>query len=309
LSEETSADAQPEWMRRQERGSRFWLAIMSWISLAFGRRLSRALLPFIALYFVVAVPRARRSSKDYLRRCLQRRPTVLDVYRQILAFSATIHDRLYLLNGRLELFDVRVSGVEALHAHIASRDGVLLLGAHLGSFEISRAASRSLAGLRVFMAMYSDNARRLNQTLTAINSSAMQDIVELGQIDSMLRVQQRLSEGAVIGVLADRAVDSRHFIRVPFLGSPAHFPLGPFRMAAILRRPVYFMTGLYRGGNRYDLHFESLADFSRPVEDRARAVTQLVDSYVAALERHCRIAPYNWFNFFEFWKSAEPDGG
>jgi hypothetical protein len=25
--------------------------------------------------------------------------------------------------------------------------------------------------------------------------------------------------------------------------------------------------------------------------------------YVAQLERYCRAAPYNWFNFYDFWHS------
>ena len=291
-------------MQRTERGNRFWLAAMRWISLTFGRRASRALLPFIALYFTMAVPAARRSSRDYLRRCLQRQPTLLDVHRHVLAFSATIHDRIYILNDRCDLFDLRLSGAERLHADIGAQRGVFLFGAHLGSFEILRAAARTLPGLRVFMAMYPDNAREVNRMLAAIHPSALQDIIELGHVDSMLRVHQSLTQGGVIGVLADRAVGPSHFVRVPFLGSPAQFPSGPFRMATILRRPVYFMAGLYRGGNRYDLHFEWLTDFSRPVDHRNDAERELLAGYVAALERHCRAAPHNWFNFYDFWRSA-----
>jgi hypothetical protein len=244
---------------------------------------------------------------DYLRRCLRRRPTALDVYRHILAFSSTIHDRIYLLNDRRDLFDVRFSGLERLHERSATQGGLFLFGAHLGSFEVLRAASQDQPGPRVFMAMYSENARQVNRMLAAVNPTAMHDIIELGHIDAMLTVHRRLEDGAVVGVLADRAAGPDHFIRVPFLGSPARFPSGPFRMAAMLRRPVFFMTALYRGGRRYDLHFELLADFSQPVDHRDAAARVLLDSYVAALERHCRSAPYNWFNFSDFWGSADQD--
>jgi predicted LPLAT superfamily acyltransferase len=308
LPEPNPAGARPEWMQRRERGTAFWLVVIRWISLAFGRRVSRTLLVFIALYFLMAVPAARRSSRDYLRRCLQRPPSLLDIYRHILTFSVTILDRIYILHDRRDLFDVRLSGAEAVDAHIATQGGVFLFGAHLGSFEMLRAAAQRLPGLRVCMVMYSDNARRVNRMLAAVNPAALQDIIELGQVDSMLLVHQRLSEGAVIGVLADRATGPGQLIRVPFLGRAAHFPAGPFRMATMLRRPVYFMSALYRGTNRYDLHFELLTDFSRPPGNARGAVQELLDRYVAELERHCRSAPYNWFNFYEFWKSAERDG-
>ena len=28
--------------------------------------------------------------------------------------------------------------------------------------------------------------------------------------------------------------------------------------------------------------------------------------YVSTLEALCREAPYNWFNFYDFWADAEP---
>ena len=76
-------------------------------------------------------------------------------------------------------------------------------------------------------------------------------------------------------------------------------------MAAMLGYPVYFMTGLYRGGNRYEVHFEPLVDFAGIRRDqRDQVVCETLEKYVAALERHCKASPYNWFNFFDFWEST-----
>ncbi|MBS1223125.1 MAG: putative lauroyl/myristoyl acyltransferase involved in biosynthesis [Proteobacteria bacterium] len=134
----------------------------------------------------------------------------------------------------------------------------------------------------------------------------MQEIIPLGQIDSMLRVQASLDEGMVLGVLGDRTLGGDPTLRAPFLGADAEFPLGPMRLAAMLKRPVLFMSGLYLGGNRYAIHFERLADFSdveRPGRDAA--IESAVAAYAACLERHCRAAPYNWFNFFDFWRPKD----
>jgi hypothetical protein len=91
-----------------------------------------------------------------------------------------------------------------------------------------------------------------------------------------------------------------------FLGSPAAFPLGPLHMAAMLKRPVIFMTGLYRGGNRYDIHFEKLADFTQIERaERGAQVQAALARYVTLLEKHCRSAPYNWFNYFDFWHAEQ----
>jgi predicted LPLAT superfamily acyltransferase len=304
-SDNIAAAATPEWMRRKERGNMFWLRVMRWLSLFFGRRLSRSVVYLIALYFLLAVPAARKTSRTYLGRSLGRHVTWIDVYRHFLAFASTIHDRVYLINDRHDLFDIRAVGTQALHDAHAAKAGLLLFGAHLGSFEVLRSLARDKPGLKVCMAMYPENARQINSALAAINPNAQQDIIALGKIDAILAVHDKLEEGAMVGILADRAAGPDQYVSMPFLGSSARFPTGPFRMAAMLRRPVYFMTGLYRGGNRYDVHFELLTDFSQTSAlGRDAVVREILAKYVATLERCCQEATFNWFNFYDFW---EPD--
>jgi predicted LPLAT superfamily acyltransferase len=106
-------------------------------------------------------------------------------------------------------------------------------------------------------------------------------------------------------MLADRSIGEAPAEVVTFLGAPALFPSGPMRIAAALRRPVIFMTGLYRGGNRYHVVYRQLADFSAPSSvSREAAVRAAVARYAALLEEYCRSDPYNWFNFYGFWEDA-----
>ncbi|WP_394755968.1 acyl-CoA synthetase [Rhodoferax sp.] len=300
-----------EWQQRPERSSLWVLRLMTWLSLRLGRGTSRWILYVIAAYFLAFAPTARRMARNYLRRVLQL-PTPAAVgwrhlFRHFLCFASVIHDRIYLVNQRFELFDIRVHNPELINNAVAAGQGVFLLGAHLGSFEVLRALGRQQPGLRVVMAMFEENARKINAALGAINLKAQQDIIALGHIDSMIKVHELLGQGMVVGMLGDRSLgldDTRAF---DFLGDPAELPLGPFRMAAILRRPVLFMTGLYRGGNRYDIHFEALADFSSlPPRGRTLAVQAAMARYAALLAHYCRSAPYNWFNFFDFWRAPEP---
>jgi predicted LPLAT superfamily acyltransferase len=305
MSESTSLDPvedKPEWMQRKERGSVFLLQLMTRISLFFGRRTSRILVYAIALYFLITVSAARKASRGYLNRALQRPATWVDLYRHILSFATTIHDRFYLLNDQADLFDIKVFGAESISAHQDNHLGVLMFGAHMGSFEVLLSHGRDKR-FNFCIAMYPENARQLNHTLASINPQAITGIVALGRIDSMLTIHHKLEIGAAVGILADRASGPDQYLSLPFLGSPARFPTGPFRLAAMLGRPVYFMAGMYRGGNRYELHFKQLADFAKvPRCERDEVVRETLKKYVTALEGHCRAAPYNWFNFFEFWE-------
>jgi hypothetical protein len=169
---------------------------------------------------------------------------------------------VYLLRDRFDVFEIDLSGAEALHQHQEGGQGLLLFGAHLGSFEVLRAMARFRPDMQVSMAMYPENARQINQALHAINPALAPDIIPLGTMDAMLKVHARLEEGALVGILADRAAGPDEYLSRMLLGAPARFPSGPLRMAAMLKQPVYFMAGIYLGGNRYRVHFELLEDFS-----------------------------------------------
>ena len=298
-----SADKTPAWLQRKERGSLLLLRFMTWLSLTLGRRLTRPIVYGIALYFLLAVPAARCASRDYLRRALGRPARWADLYRHILAFASTIHDRVYLLNDRHDLFELRIHGQDIFEGPDAPRGGFLIFGAHLGSFEVLRAIARRDSSQPVCAAMYPENARLLNSMLSKVNAQIIQDIIPLGHIDAIFQLNERIEAGAMVALLADRATGPDTYLSMPLFGEPAPFPLGPFRLAAILRRPVCFMTGLYRGGNRYDIHFERLADFSAvPAGQRDAALRAAIERYAVLLEKHASAAPYNWFNFYDFWK-------
>lgn len=303
----TEAAATPDWAARPEVGSPWLMRLMFRLSKLFGRRLARGLLPPIALYFWLRNPRVRRDSAAYLRRALGRPVDRLDTFLHVHTFASTLLDRIYFLDGRNDLFDVQAHGVDLLRGVLAHGRGAFLVGAHLGSFEALRALGRSQPGLRVSMAMYEHNARKIMALLHAIDPTLGEDVVALGQVGSMITLSERLARGDCVGILADRTIGDDQTIKVDFLGEPASFPLGVFRMAAVLRCPVVMMTGLYLGRNRYALFFDELADFREIERNRRKAaVEQAARDYAIRLAHYCRMAPYNWFNFFDFWSRPAP---
>lgn len=304
-----SAALEPaEWRRRAERGSPLLLRTMAWLSLHWGRGPGRALLHLVAGYYFLFAPGARRSMRAYLRRALGRAPRAVDRYRLIRYFANTVQDRLYMLSGRYDQFEITVQGEALIRELVDTRSGAFLFGAHVGSFEVLRFIGDRQPGLAVAMAMYEDNARKLNAVMASARPRNAPLIIALGHVDAMLRIREQLDQGALVGVLADRRLGDEAAVAVDFLGAKAHLPLGPMRAAALLRRQVLFMVGLYRGGRRYHVVFEPLADFTHIARARrAEAVEAAVRRYGRLLEQYCRSDPYNWFNFFDFW-AAPRDG-
>jgi predicted LPLAT superfamily acyltransferase len=279
------------------------------LALRIGRPLTRLVLHVVAAYFFVFGPSARHWARDYLRRVLGREPTAADRYRQIHWFATTILDRLYLLNGRYELLEVSSEGEPLMLDTLARGNGAFLLGSHLGSFALVGAVGARRPGLKVVMAMYERQAELLAAALKASHATNAPEIIPLGQLEAMLRIRDCLEAGKFVGMLADRTLGEAPAQIVSFLGSHALFPSGPMRVAAALRRPVIFMTGLYRGGKRYHAVFRQIADFSQPApQGREAAVREAIVRYAQLLEEYTRSDPYNWFNFYDFWHGAElPD--
>jgi predicted LPLAT superfamily acyltransferase len=290
------------WVTQPERGNLRLLRAMSVLSLRCGRSISRMVLMLIVTYYWLLPGEAASHIARFQSRVLARKPTRRDLFSQLLAFATCIHDRIYLLSDRFEDFSVEVANEELLLKALEGGSGCFLMGAHVGSFEVLRALGRQHPEVKVVMAMYAENSRKIGAVLAAINPHVVPDIIPLGSMDAMLQVRARLDMGAFVGVLGDRTLADEPVISATFLGAPASFPVGPWRAAALLRRPVLFIAGLYCGGNRYRIIVEQLADFSR-TEPAARdlAIHEAIVRYAGALETICRSHPYNWFNFFDFW--------
>jgi predicted LPLAT superfamily acyltransferase len=317
---EAARTAQPpqqgDWARAPERSNMLALRFICLMALVCGRHVTRLLLPPISLYFLLFAPAPRRHIKRYLFRAIGPHAGWVDGYRLLHAFSSTVLDRVYFLRGRMGLFKLTVEGNVPLETEVAEGRGAFLLGAHVGSFEVMGACKQHTHqhGLRLAMLMYPDNAQRITAVLNTIAVPEMRPhVIALGRPHSMLALRDWLDGGGLGGMLADRTLPGSenqpthhrgNNIVLPFLGQPASFNDGPFRLAALLRRKVYFMAGLYGGGARYDVRFDPLADFGEPVADaaeRERRIRAAVEAYVTRLEALCRAYPYNWFNFHDFW--------
>lgn len=301
-----------DWAHTKERSNALAIRLMAWIAMFCGRRVARLVLHPITLYFLLFAPTPRRHSARYLGRALGRPARWRDQYRHFHAFAATVLDRVYLLRGRLDLFDIQHDGEEKVFATLGEGRGAFLLGAHIGSFEAMHAVAKPNQRLRMAMIMFPDNARLISSTLASIAPDYKPHIIPLGRIESTLVVRDWLDGGGLAGMLGDRALPMESqrvgVLGVPFLGREAYFSDGPFRLATLLKRRVFFMVGLYGGGNRYDVRIDLLADFSERLDSpqaREQRIRNAVVDYAARLEALCLEMPYNWFNFFDFWHEED----
>lgn len=290
------------WARLPERGNPLVLRLILWIALHIGRPVGRALLYPITLYFLATATAARRGSQLFLQRALGREPGWREVFRHIHCFAATLLDRVYFLTGRLQPFAIEIFGDRLIVEQAASGQGCLLLGSHLGSFEALRAIGVNLRHFPIRILMNTDHNRGITGVFNALNPALAQAIIPIGEPDALLQVQENVARGCMVGVLGDRVTAGEKSAHVRFFDRETAFPAGPLLLAALIGCPVILFFGLYRGGHRYEIHFEPLAE--RIALDRRHRQEQLtvwIQRYADRLEHYARLAPYNWFNFYDYW--------
>lgn len=292
----------PAWAVARERGSAALLRVMLWITLRLGWHVGAGLLYPIALWYYLASPGARAASREFLTRARGRPARALEVYRHILTFARVTLDRVFLLTDRVERFRVEVTGLEHLAALVEQGRGCVLLGGHLGSFEVLRSVAKQ-APVPVRPLMFRRNAGALTRLLEGIAPEVHRRVIDIGTPSAMLSAHEAVARGEIIGILADRAPCGQRRTPVRFMGADAEFPTGPITLAATLGAPVVLFFGVRVGRRRYAVHFEPFAErIALRRETRRADLAAWTARFAARLEARAREHPDNWFNFFPFWK-------
>ena len=292
------------WSEQAERGAPAVVRLALAVALRGGRLAGVLLLWPVTLWFLASSGRARAASGEYLGQVLGRPARLVDVARHFHAFAQAVLDRVLILAGRDQGIEVRTSGLETVLARLSEGRGVILLGAHLGSFEVLRAVSRQ-APVPVWALMYRRNGGALTRMLDELAPWLRERVIEIGDTASMIRARECVERGEIVGVLADRAPPGHRMVRVPFLGRAASFPAGPFVLSATLGAPVVRFHAVRTGPGRYEVSFAPFMDqVVLRREHREADLRAVVGGYAAALERACRAHPFQWFNFFPFWQET-----
>lgn len=293
------------WTAQSERGTRFGLILLVTLARVLGRWFARLILHAVVIYYLLTARRARMASRKYLRRVLGRKPRWSDQYRHMYYFASATLDRIYMFRASTRRkLQISRHGYQVIRDFKQRNQGAILLVAHLGSFEMLRGRGSERTQLRVLMDR--ESGAKANAVLSAINPSMQDNIIDTSEddVDRVLKVKEALDRGELVGLMADRLQPGERTTDCRFLGKPAPFPLSPWLLAGITHAPVLLAFGLYRGGNRYELHFEQFSEqVSLTRGKRDTQAHEYAQAYVERLEHYVHKAPYNWFNFYDFWYS------
>ncbi|MES2942417.1 MAG: hypothetical protein V4772_06065 [Pseudomonadota bacterium] len=285
------------WTDKGERGSAWLIHVVVWLAHRAGRTVCRALLYPIVLYFFLTDSVARKSSAEFLQTVYRRKARWRDVFAHIYSFATTLLDRVFMAAGDFDKLDVAIEGLALVDQALQAGRGCVLLGSHLGSFDLLLLAGRAMDGCRVSVMMRVDPRSRLRR-IAGIDDSAF-DLIPVGRPDSYLKAHEALSCGGVVAILADRT-DGAASLPVQFMGRMTTMPIAPHVLAARSEAPVLMFFGLYENDNRYRIKFVECGAAAAS-HCRGAELQPVVDAYTAVLEQYARHHPLNWFNFYPYW--------
>lgn len=288
------------------------MRLLFWICRVFGRWPFRVVLYPVLAWYVLTQQRARRVSRAYLQRvaacggaadaCL---PGVL---RHFGAFAETLLDKMLLWGGLFDTDTVSLHGaaLDDVNRCLDEGRGALLVCAHLGNLELCRVLSRQRAGLKLTVLVHTRHAQAFNRMLGRLNPDSQLNLLQVTEMTpaTAMLLAERVAQGEFVVIAGDRIpVSPQPRVAIaPFLGRPAAFPIGPYVLASVLQCPVYLLFSM-RLGRRSEVHFEPFREaLHLPRKAREAMLAELARDYAARLQHHCLRAPYEWFNFYDFWQ-------
>lgn len=195
---------------------------------------------------------------------------------------------------------VTLEGEAHMDRLVKAKSGVILLTAHAGNYELGGLLLKAL-GLDVHAVYKPDRFEAVERLRNRIRRQGGVIGVPVDGVGfSTLPLLKLLREGRLVGMQGDRDF-SLNGLAVPFFGSPAYFPRGPWELAAMTGAPVissfFFMDS--------ELRFH--AKFFEPIYvegERGRrmaSIEQGMRRYVRQLEDLVREHPDQWYCFYPFW--------
>ncbi len=301
------------WSEISERGNAIALRFMLIIFKVLGRRVCSSLVPFIVLYFFMSNSKSRHASLKYLHKVYNTKqstltspPNLWTAYKHFLNFGLSSIDKVSSWVGNIKRESVQFENAQILIDHAKNKQGAVIISAHLGNIELSRALAQGINEVTMNALVFTQNAEIFNNTLKKINPEHNTHLIHVNNMgpETSIMLKNKVDNGEMVVIMGDRTAISsgNRNCEVNFLGEPAPFSQGPVILASLMKCPVYLMLCIKEQG-QYRIHLELISDkIVLARQSRQQDIKKYIQLYASRLEHYCQQNPLQWFNFFDFWQ-------
>lgn len=287
--------------RLQYRGFR----TLQWVMERLPRRLAYALAIVVARFAFLFAVNPRRALEANLRVALpeaSRRAVLRIVWRNFRYHSKGYCDLMRMPRARVEELKplMRIDGVEHLAEAQAPGRGVLVVSAHMGSWEVAAAIwSSGFSPINLFAEeleppelyeWYRLTRARLGISVLPLTRAGLR------------KVLQALAAEETVLTAVDRDIVGTG-VEVPFFGRPARIPDGPAQISLRYGVPLLPVRCTRQPDDTY-LTVVYPPIFPEPTGDREADLRRVIGELVRHLERMIREYPDQWHMPHRIWDAA-----
>ncbi|TKJ35514.1 MAG: lipid A biosynthesis acyltransferase [Planctomycetes bacterium B3_Pla] len=274
-----------------------------------GRRVAYLFMYFVVLWYVLFYPPLHKKCRPYLDRRFPDRKTrlarLLDEYRWITSLGKSLIDRAVfgiLGAGRIK---VEVPEGARLQELLDEKNGLLILGAHTGCWQIAFSELQFLEG-SVHIVIHRDQYDVDKHYFEHKHRKPPFEIIDpAGYLGGTLQMAALLQEGQTVGLMGDRVFgNDSNTVTVDFLGDPIRIPVAPYRLAAMQGTPIAVVFSYRANRSRYITEIPGVIRVPAAVDRNSRTYLPYAQEFIGYLTRYVQKHPFDFLNFYPMWKEC-----
>jgi predicted LPLAT superfamily acyltransferase len=279
-------------------GHRFFIFLINHL----GIRFAYFFLSFVILHFIPFAPIATKSVWKYYREIqgFGFFKTIQMLYLNYYRFGQVLIDRIAVRSGQAQKYHYEFENYPAFLEMLNGSKGVILIGAHVGNWEIGSGFFGEYAP-KINIVMLDAEYRKIKKLLEKNLNPVTHKIIPIQENDfkHIYQIKDALDRGEYVCFQGDRFIKDQSTTTVQFLGKPAKFSYSLFQLAVRFDVPVVFYFSMREKGMKYKFKF-IIAKKEKDGKSGTNA-GELMDSYIHALENMLKEYPEQWFNYYDFW--------
>jgi len=322
------------WSQHKEKAAGYWhIKLMLVLFRLFPVIILRVLAFPVGFFYFLFSKKGRTESKRFLRKAAplvtqhgvaRKCRSPFGPLRHIVSFSLTLVEKIESWGGKFQFKHIHFQDddIDELIQELESGRGIFMITSHMGNIELLRGLAsfnRTKVSRKTPITAVIDMkvSEKFTRMLKELNPRSSMDIINAGEIGphTAVMLEDKLAAGEIVTIAGDRTAAGSHAANadgrgknliIPFLGEDAPFSPGIFYLAALMKAPIYFVFALRRGDLSVLPEYDMYVHKSRlPLEcsrkERFNQSSLLAQSFAALLESYCKKAPFQWYNFYDFW--------
>ncbi|WP_291120957.1 lipid A biosynthesis acyltransferase [Empedobacter sp. UBA7248] len=264
-----------------------------------GIKAAYSVLIFVAFYYFITAYSSNKSIYEYFRYRLNFSvfKSILSVYKSYYTFGQTLIDKTAINAGLRNKYSYEFDGIELLKNLLDQKQGGILISAHVGNFEVAEHFFADIDFDCQINLVTTDLERNvIKEYLESISMKPSVNFILIQEdLSHIFEINNALSRNELICFTGDRYFEGNKTMSEVLLGKEANFPAGPFSIASRLKVPVAFVYVMKEKNLHYHL-------YARQANFEHRDANALLKEFCVNLETIVKKYPYQWFNYFDFWK-------